>query len=99
VILARPARSFGQVVLEVRVAAADFEHALECAVGQRSAAEVRVHDHAGGVHDAAQGRRTRRRELRFEAGREVAGVDSRLDLLTGPGEHRPRGWHRERVTD
>ncbi len=53
VVLAGATRPFRHVVLEVRVAATDLEHPLERAGGEWGPAEVRVHDHTGGVDDAS----------------------------------------------
>ena len=97
VVLARAARAGVEVVLEVRVAAADLAHALERRLGERRPAEVRVHDHAGRVEDAPQaGARARRRAPRAPA-RQVARLAAGADLLPRPLEHRARGLDREWV--
>ena len=49
VVLPGAARAGAEVVLEVRVAAADLAHAVESRFRERSPAEIRVHDDAGGV--------------------------------------------------
>ena len=72
VILPRPARAGAQVVLEVRVAARDLVDPRDRLLGERSAAEVRVHDHAGRVEDAPEPRpprRARARRARARRGR------------------------------
>jgi len=97
-VLARTARSFGQVVFEIRIAAPDFEYAVERGGGQRRTPQVRVDDHTRRVEDAAKRRSPRRRELRLEARSEIAGVDPRPDLLACPREHGPGGRHRERIS-
>ena len=66
VILARAARAGGEVVLEVRVAARRRATRSSAACGERRAAEVRVHEHAGRVEDAAERRPPRRGELSAE---------------------------------
>ena len=84
----------GQVVLEVRVAARDLTDPLERRLGERRAAEVRVHDHAGRVDDAAQVWRTRsaRARSRRRSARSPGSAPA-CDLLTRAREHacaRPR---------
>ena len=49
VVLPRATRAGAEVVLEVRVAAADLAHAVESRFRERGPAEIRVHDDAGGV--------------------------------------------------
>ena len=97
VILARPARPFGEVVLEIRVAATDLDRALDGRGGKRCAAEVRVNDDAGRVQHAAQGRRPRGVELGLQPRPQVAGLGAGLDLLAGAREHAARGDDGERV--
>ena len=53
VVLPGAAAAGGNVVLEVRVAAPDLTYPVERSLGQRRAAEIRVHDHTGGVDDPA----------------------------------------------
>ena len=89
-ILARAARPRGEVVLEIRVAARDVLDALQRSARERRAAEVRVHDHAGRVEDAAKPWTSCRAELVAQPLAEVAGIGSRLDLLARAGDHRPR---------
>ncbi len=72
VILARAARAVGQVELEVGVAAADLLHLCERLVRQRSAPEIRVHDHAGRIQHAAQARRSCGPKLFLECVLEVS---------------------------
>ena len=98
VILARAARAFVEVVLEIRVAAAPPRATRSsAAAGERRAAEVRVHDHAGRVQDAAQrGRRAAASSL-LQPRAEVARVGAGADLLPRRGEHLPRRVDRERV--
>ena len=88
VILPRAARAVAQVELEVRVAARDVDHLCERLLGERRAAEIRVHDHAGRVQDAPEVRRAHRAELVVQALREVAGIGARADLLPRAVEHR-----------
>ena len=95
--LARAARAGVEVVLEVRPAAADLEHALERLGRERRPAEVRVHDHAGRVEDAAQPRAARGGELLAQPRRQIAGLAARPDLLARPLEHRAGRVDRERV--
>ena len=80
-ILPRAACAVAQVVLEVRVAARRLDDPLERLLGERRAAEVRVHDHARRVQHAAQAGRARRRELVAQPRREVAGLGAGADLL------------------
>jgi DNA replication initiation complex subunit (GINS family) len=54
VVLPRTARALLKVVFEVRVAAGDLDDALESLRGERGSSEVRVHDDAGGVQNAAK---------------------------------------------
>src|SRR6266566_7695971 len=56
VVLAGAAGAFGEVVLEVRVAAADLDDPREGLLGERRAAEIRVDDHARRVEHASQAR-------------------------------------------
>ena len=62
-IVARPARAFAQIELEVRVPARRFDDLRERRGGERRAPEVRVHDHPGRVDHAAEIGRARRVEL------------------------------------
>ena len=80
-VLPRAAAAGGQVVFEVRVAAADLQRTLERRLGQRRPAEVRVHDHARGVQRPPQARRPGRRQLLHGALDEVAGLVAGLDLF------------------
>src|SRR5256885_11851887 len=50
VILARSAAAALDVVLEVRVAARRLHHPLQRVLGERGAAEVRVHEHRSEEH-------------------------------------------------
>ena len=97
VILPRAACPGAQVVLEVRVAAADLADALESRLGQRGTAEVRVHDDAGRVQCAAQPRAAGRGELLPEPLLQVAGVGARLYVLARAREDRASRLDRERV--
>ena len=54
VILPRSARTAVEVVLEIRVAAADLRHALERGARERCAAEIGVDEDAGRVDHAPQ---------------------------------------------
>ena len=96
-VLARPAGAFGEVVLEVRVAAADVAHALERGLGQRRAPEVRVDDHARRVQHPPQPGAPGGLELGAQALGEVARLAAGPDLLARRVEHAPGGVDRERV--
>ena len=99
-VLPRAARAVAQVELEVRVAARGLDDLRERLLGERRAAEVRVHDHAGRVQHAAEARSARRARARRAARcREVARIGARADLLARALEHGPRGVDRERVVD
>ena len=104
VVLPRPARSFGEVVLEVRVAAADVDRALDRGGRQRGAAEVRVDDHAGRVQHAAEGgprARTRARRRAAAArspGSAPARISSRARARTARAASTARGSSLRRVS-
>ena len=70
-----------EVVLEVRVAGGRGAHALDGSLGQRGAAQVRVHDHAGRVQHAAMPRPPGLLELGAQAFAQVAGIRPGPDLL------------------
>ena len=94
-ILARAPRARLEVVLEVRVAAADLDDAVERRRRERRAAEIGVDQDAGGVEHAPQRRRVGRRELRERRLDEIARIAPRADLLAralerGPGRRRAR---------
>ena len=95
-VLPRAAPAGLQVVLEVRVAAADLDRALERGLGQRRAPEIRVHDHARGIQRAPQRGRAGRPQLAQRPLDEVAGVVAGLDLLTRAREGGPRRLDRQR---
>jgi hypothetical protein len=99
VVLPRAARSFSEVVLEVRVAASDLADALEGRLRERRTAEVRVHDHARRVERAAEAWSARVFELGTQARGEVTGFRAGADLLPRPFEHPARGVDCERVAD
>ena len=87
-VLARAARPFGQVVLEVRVSRSDLHHALDRGGREWGASEVRVHDDPGRIEDAAQPGPARQRELREGTldevtGRRATGRDLRARTLEG----------------
>src|SRR5262249_52638452 len=86
VVLARATSALPEVVFEVRVAAGDRAYLLQRVRRQRSAAEIRVDDHAGGVDDTAEARSSYRLELGLDALAEVAGVGAGLDFFTRAGE-------------
>jgi hypothetical protein len=96
-ILPRAACPGAQVVLEVRVAAADLADALESRLGQRSAAEVRVHDDTGRVQCAAQPRAASRRELLLKAFLQIPGICPCLYVLARAREDRASRLDRERL--
>ena len=96
VILARAAPSLGEVVLEVRVAAADLVHAFERGRRERCATEIRVRDDAGRVDGRAQTVRVRGGDLlgdeRGQLARIAAGADlARARGRARRGRRRPRG--------
>src|SRR5207237_4203747 len=81
----------GEVVFEIRVAATDLAHALERRLRERRPPEVRVHDHARRVEDAAQAGRAGAAELVGEARLEIPGIGAGAALLARPRAHRARG--------
>src|SRR5439155_13746957 len=89
VVLPRAAPSAREVVLEVRVAPTDLGHPFERRARERRAAEVRVHDHAGGVQHAAEPEAAHRGELVDRAGRDVPRFAAGPDRLPRPLESRP----------
>ncbi len=99
VILPRAARAVAQVELEVRVAPRNLDDLRERLGGERRAAEIRVHDHAGRIEDAAEARRAHRRQLVVQALREIARFGAGADLLARLLEHRARGIDREWVVE
>ena len=98
VVLARAARSGREVVLQVRVSGR-LPHVLERSLGEWRPTQVRVHDHAGGVEDAAQRRPPCRHERFGQPLGQVAGLRAGADLLAGAVEHGPRRDDRKRVVD
>ena len=101
VILARAAGAGGEVVLEVGVAARGRDP-LERRLGERRAAEVRVHEHAGGVQDAAERRPPRRGELHVEPRRADRPArrrpgSPRARARARPARPRPRAGRRGRA--
>ena len=96
-VLPRPARAGLEVVLEVRVAAADLDDALERGPGERRPAEVRVDDHAGRVEHAPQRRAREPLELGARGLDEIAGIAAGPDRLPRPLERGARRGGRERV--
>ena len=89
VILARAAGAAREVVLEVGVARG-LAHPRQRALGERRAAEIRVHEHPGCVEHAAQSRPARRRQLGGQPRAQVAGIGAGADLLARTFEHRSR---------
>ena len=81
--LPRAAGARLEIELEIRVAAGNLRDPLERGGGERSAAEVRVGDHAGGVDHAAQAGAEDRVRLRPRAVGEVSGLEAGPDLLAG----------------
>src|SRR6185503_6000520 len=68
-------------------------------LGQRSAAEVRVHDHACRVQEASKARAASFLELCADAREEVARVDAGEDLRPRALEYASCGVDGERVVD
>ena len=96
VVLARAARAGGEVVLEVGEATR-VRDPVERRRRQRRPPEVRMHEHAGRVENAAERRPARSGERLVEPRRQVAGLRTRPDLLARALEHLPRGRDRERI--
>ena len=88
-ILARAARPFGEVVLEVRVAAADLDRAVERGGGERRPAEVRVDDDPRRVQHPAERGPARRPELVWRSAVRSPGSPPRPDRLARPRRSRP----------
>ena len=86
VVLPRAARAGGQVVLEVRVAAADLEHARESRLRERRPAEVRVE----------RGRRVAFSTRRSRGPRRAAS-SARASARPDPRDRRRRGSPRARA--
>ena len=99
VVLPGTAGPRAQVVLEVRVATADLAHPLEGRFGERSPAEVRVHDDPGGVEGPPEPRGSCRAELVGQPRLEVARIGAGLDLLARARENNSRCLDGERVVD
>ncbi len=96
-ILTRAAAALCEVVFEVRVAASNLRDALESRGRQRSAAEVRMRDHARGVDRGAQAVRVRGSDLlRYEL-RELARILTGANLCARSVEHCAGGLDREPV--
>ena len=89
VILARAAPSFGEVVLEIRVAAGRLDRALERGGGERRAAEVRVDDHPRRVEHPAERGPARLPELLAQERRQVARLARRAGSSRVPARSRP----------
>ncbi len=95
--VARAALARRQVPLQVRVALGGLRHRLARRGRERGAAQVGVHDHAGGVEHAAQRGRRGGRRGRLRPGREVARPLGPLQQLGAAlGQHRARGGQRHR---
>ena len=97
-----------QAVLEVGVAGGGGDDRVDRLLRQQRPAEIGVHDHAGGVDDAAQRRRDRRREqprrpgheggrreVRRLGGGRLAGRPRRQDVGPQPLDDRAHGVHDE----
>ena len=95
-VLARAARAGGEVVLEVGEAA-HVRDPVERGLRQRCAAEVRVHDHAGRVEDAAERGPPCRGERLVEPRPQVARLGAGANLLPRALEDVAGGGDRERV--
>ena len=99
VILTRAARTRVEVVLEVRVAAADLDDAVERRRRERRPAEIGVDQHAGRVEDAPQRGTGSGGELRQRRLDEVARIPARADLGAGAIERGAGGGEGERARD
>ena len=94
-ILARAALAPLEVVLEVRVTRADLCHTGERGIGERCAAEIRVHEHTGRVEHASERGTARAVELAEDAVDDRAWIRALLDLVARAPEDRPRGGEHE----
>ena len=95
-ILARPPPAGHKVVLEVRVAAPDLQRPLERGLGQRSAPEIGMHDHAGRVQGPPEARRAGGLQLLHGPLDEIARVVPGSDLFTRARECGAGGLDRKR---
>ncbi len=96
-ILPGAARARGEVVLEVRVTAADLAHALERSLRERRAPEIRMDDDARRVQGPAQASRSSRTKLLANALDEISGLRAGLNLPARARENGPCGVDRERI--
>ena len=96
-VLARPAGTRVEVVLEIGIAPADLDDAVERGLRERRAAEVRVDQHPGCVEHAPQRRPAARRQLRERRLDEIAGIAAFPDLLPGAVERHACGRERQRM--
>ena len=89
--------SLVQVELQVRVAPRRFDDLRDRLLGEWSAPQVRMDDHARRVEDAAKAGRTRGPQLRGQPFGEVAWIRARANLLAREIEHGPRRVDGERI--
>ena len=97
VVLARAARAFLEVVLEIRVPARDLLDALEGAGRERGSAEVRVDDDSGRVENTPQPRRGRALEDVEGVGDDVLRLLARGDPLASRLDRPARGFEDQLV--
>ena len=95
-ILPRAARTGGQVVLEIREAASDLEHARQSRLRERRPAEIRVEEDARRVQHALESRTPPRRQLDERPLDQIPGIGTGADLLARALEGRTRGGEDER---
>ena len=95
-ILSRAARPCVEVVLQIRIAAANLDDAIERGLRERCPAEIRVDQDARGVEHAPQRWPAGRRQLRQRRLDEIARIASLPDLVAGAIERRASCGERER---
>ena len=96
-VLPRPPSPGSDVVFEIGVAARDLAHTVDCRLGERRSAEVRVHDHAGRVENPAEARGSSGVELGLQLHSEIARIVTLLYLFTRTRDHGARRFDGERV--
>ena len=90
-----PVSEAGQLIVTLN--GADLAYTVERSLGERCAAEIRVHDHTGGVDDPAQARRSGSAELGLQLRCEVARVVTSLYSFTRTRDNLTRGFDSERI--